>query len=95
MTPRPRGSRPAAGQDLPLAPAGVPDAWGRVVLLRPARTERTTTIGREKAATPLLAAGDEDAFVKALLASLGTFPAIPAHRFRSRYTTLRDGDYGA
>jgi len=40
----------------------------------PPGAERTTTIGREKAANPLLAAGDEDAFVKALLASLGTFP---------------------
>jgi hydroxyacylglutathione hydrolase len=40
----------------------------------PPGTERTTTIGRERAANPLLAAGDEDAFVKALLAGLGTFP---------------------
>ena len=40
----------------------------------PPGAERTTTIGREKATNPLLAAGDEDAFVKALLASLGTFP---------------------
>jgi hydroxyacylglutathione hydrolase len=40
----------------------------------PPGAERTTTIGRERAANPLLAAGDEDAFVKALLASLGTFP---------------------
>jgi hydroxyacylglutathione hydrolase len=40
----------------------------------PPGTERTTTIGREKAANPLLAAGGEDGFVKALLASLGTFP---------------------
>jgi hydroxyacylglutathione hydrolase len=40
----------------------------------PPGAERTTTIGREKAANPLLAAGDEAAFVKALLASLGTFP---------------------
>lgn len=36
--------------------------------------ERTTTIGREKATNPLLAVGDGDAFVKALLAGLGTFP---------------------
>jgi hydroxyacylglutathione hydrolase len=36
--------------------------------------QRTTTIARERAANPLLAAGDEDAFVKALLASLGSFP---------------------
>ena len=40
----------------------------------PPGAERTTTIGREKATNPLLAAGEEDAFVKALLASLGTFP---------------------
>ena len=40
----------------------------------PPGAERTTTIGREKATNPLLAAGDEDAFVKALLAGLGTFP---------------------
>jgi hydroxyacylglutathione hydrolase len=40
----------------------------------PTGAERTTTIGRERAANPLLAAGDEDAFVKTLLASLGTFP---------------------
>jgi rhodanese-related sulfurtransferase/glyoxylase-like metal-dependent hydrolase (beta-lactamase superfamily II) len=40
----------------------------------PPGAERTTSIGREKATNPLLAAPDEDAFVKALLASLGTFP---------------------
>ena len=39
----------------------------------PPGAERTTTIGRERATNLLLAAGDEDAFVKAL-ASLGTFP---------------------
>jgi hydroxyacylglutathione hydrolase len=40
----------------------------------PPGAERTTTIGRERATNPLLAAADEDAFVKALLAGLGTFP---------------------
>ncbi len=40
----------------------------------PPGAERTTTVGRERATNPLLAAGDEDAFVKTLLASLGTFP---------------------
>ena len=40
----------------------------------PAGAERTTTIGREKAANPLLAAPSEDAFVAALLAGLGTYP---------------------
>jgi glyoxylase-like metal-dependent hydrolase (beta-lactamase superfamily II)/rhodanese-related sulfurtransferase len=40
----------------------------------PAGGERTTTIGREKASNPLLAASDEDAFVKLLLDGLGTYP---------------------
>lgn len=40
----------------------------------PAGGERTTTIGREKQANPLLAAPDEDAFVAALLGGLGTYP---------------------
>jgi len=40
----------------------------------PAGGERTTTIGREKRANPLLAAPDEDAFVAALLGGLGTYP---------------------
>src|SRR5215472_6721341 len=40
----------------------------------PPGAERITTIGREKAANPLLAVADEDAFVKALTDSLGSFP---------------------
>ena len=40
----------------------------------PANGERTTTIGRERAANPLLAAPDEDAFVTRLLGGLGTYP---------------------
>ena len=40
----------------------------------PSGAERTTTIGRENATNPLLAAPDEDTFVAQLLASLGTFP---------------------
>lgn len=40
----------------------------------PAGGERTTTIGRERRANPLLAAPDEDAFVTQLLAGLGTYP---------------------
>ena len=40
----------------------------------PAGGERVTTIGREKAANPLLAAPDEDAFVDLLLGRLGTYP---------------------
>lgn len=40
----------------------------------PAGGDRTTTVGRERRANPLLAAPDEDAFVKELLAGLGTYP---------------------
>jgi hydroxyacylglutathione hydrolase len=40
----------------------------------PPGTQRTSTIGREKATNPLLRAEDEDAFVTALLGSLGSFP---------------------
>jgi hydroxyacylglutathione hydrolase len=40
----------------------------------PAADRRTTTIGAEKASNPLLAAPDEDAFVTALLGSLGSYP---------------------
>lgn len=36
--------------------------------------ERTTTIGRERAANPLLVAPDEDAFVAELFTSYGTYP---------------------
>lgn len=40
----------------------------------PAGGNRTTTIGAEKAANHLLAAPDEDSFVKLLLDGLGTYP---------------------
>jgi hydroxyacylglutathione hydrolase len=40
----------------------------------PAGAERTTTIGRERASNPLLAAPNEDAFVALLLGGLGTYP---------------------
>jgi hydroxyacylglutathione hydrolase len=40
----------------------------------PAGAERTTTIGREKRANPLLAAPGEDAFVAMLLGGLGSYP---------------------
>jgi hydroxyacylglutathione hydrolase len=40
----------------------------------PPGAERTSTIGAQKAANPLLAAPDEDTFVRQLLASLGTYP---------------------
>ena len=40
----------------------------------PGASERTTTIGRERATNPMLAAPDEDTFVKQLLAGFGTFP---------------------
>lgn len=40
----------------------------------PAGGERTTTIGRERRANPLLASPDEDAFVAQLLHGLGSYP---------------------
>jgi hydroxyacylglutathione hydrolase len=40
----------------------------------PGGGERTTTIGRERMANPLLAAPDEDTFVRRLTAGLGTYP---------------------
>lgn len=45
----------------------------------PPGSARTTTIGREFATNPLLAAPDEDAFVQQFLASLGTFPPYFLH----------------
>ncbi|MFF4691623.1 rhodanese-like domain-containing protein [Streptomyces sp. NPDC001307] len=41
----------------------------------PPGAERTTTIGTEKRANPLLAAPDENAFVSRLIASLGSYPS--------------------
>jgi rhodanese-related sulfurtransferase len=41
----------------------------------PPGAERTTTIGAQKQANPLLAAPDEDTFVRQLLGSLGSYPA--------------------
>jgi hydroxyacylglutathione hydrolase len=40
----------------------------------PGAAERTTTIGRERATNPMLAAPDEDNFVEQLLAGFGSFP---------------------
>ena len=40
----------------------------------PPGAERTTTIGRERESNPLVRAPNEDAFVRALLSSLGTYP---------------------
>ncbi|XVV06013.1 MBL fold metallo-hydrolase [Actinosynnema sp. CA-248983] len=40
----------------------------------PPGADRVSTIGREKAGNPLLHAADEDAFVAALLGSLGSYP---------------------
>jgi hydroxyacylglutathione hydrolase len=40
----------------------------------PGASERTTTIGRERASNPMLAIPDEDSFVERLLAGFGSFP---------------------
>jgi glyoxylase-like metal-dependent hydrolase (beta-lactamase superfamily II)/rhodanese-related sulfurtransferase len=41
----------------------------------PGTSERTTTIGREKATNPLLRAPDEDSFVRQLVGGLGSLPS--------------------
>ena len=45
----------------------------------PPGAERTSTIGRERAANPLLQRTDEDSFVSALIGSLGSYPAYFDH----------------
>jgi glyoxylase-like metal-dependent hydrolase (beta-lactamase superfamily II)/rhodanese-related sulfurtransferase len=60
---------------LPDATAIYPTHGAGSFCSAPPSAERTTTIGREKAANPLMAAPDEDAFAKMLLSSLGSFPA--------------------
>ncbi|HEV8628201.1 MAG TPA: rhodanese-like domain-containing protein [Acidimicrobiia bacterium] len=45
----------------------------------PATDRRWTTVGDERRHNPLLAAEDEDAFVKALLAGLGSYPRYFEH----------------
>lgn len=60
--------------DLPDDLAVYPTHGAGSFCAAPAGSERTTTIGREKAANPLLAAPDEDAFVKLLLGGLGSYP---------------------
>jgi hydroxyacylglutathione hydrolase len=59
----------------------------------PTGAEPTTTIGRERATNPLLAAPDEDAFVKLLLGGLGSYPR---YFLRLRETNRRGARvYGA
>ena len=41
----------------------------------PGSSERTTTIGHERATNPMLAAADEDTFVEQLVAGFGSFPS--------------------
>ena len=45
----------------------------------PAGDRRRTTIGDERRTNPLLATGDEDGFVKALLGGLGSYPTYFSH----------------
>jgi hydroxyacylglutathione hydrolase len=44
--------------------------------------ERTTTLGHERKTNPLLTTSDEDAFIRAFLASLGSYPTY-FHRLRA------------
>ena len=59
----------------------------------PPGAERTSTIGRERGGNPLLATADEDAFVSALLSSLGSYPRYFSHlpELNRRGPRLRSG----
>jgi hydroxyacylglutathione hydrolase len=59
---------------LPDATAVLPTHGAGSFCAAPPGTARTSTIGVEKATNPLLAAPDEDAFVRALIAGLGSYP---------------------
>ena len=59
----------------------------------PGASERTTTIGRERATNPMLAAPDEDTFVEQLVAGFGSFPTLlltPARGEPARPAPVRD-----
>lgn len=61
--------------ELPDAVAVWPTHGAGSFCSAPPGAERTTTIGAQKRANPLLAAPDEDTFVRELLGSLGSYPA--------------------
>jgi glyoxylase-like metal-dependent hydrolase (beta-lactamase superfamily II)/rhodanese-related sulfurtransferase len=60
---------------LPEATAVWPTHGAGSFCSAPPGAERTTTIGAQKQTNPLLAASDEDTFVRRLVASLGSYPA--------------------
>ncbi|WP_328690154.1 rhodanese-like domain-containing protein [Streptomyces phaeochromogenes] len=61
--------------ELPDATAVWPTHGAGSFCSAPPGAERTTTIAAQKRANPLLAAPDEDTFVRQLLGSLGSYPA--------------------
>ena len=61
--------------DLPDATAVWPTHGAGSFCAAPPGARRTSTIGAEKAGNALLAAPDEDAFVRLLLSGLGSYPA--------------------
>ncbi|WP_327433543.1 MBL fold metallo-hydrolase [Streptomyces sp. NBC_01236] len=61
--------------ELPDATAVWPTHGAGSFCSAPPGSERTTTIGAQKAANDLLAAPDEDIFVRRLLGALGSYPA--------------------
>jgi glyoxylase-like metal-dependent hydrolase (beta-lactamase superfamily II)/rhodanese-related sulfurtransferase len=61
--------------ELPDATAVWPTHGAGSFCSAPPGAERTTTISAQKGANPLLAAPDEDTFVRQLLDSLGSYPA--------------------
>jgi hydroxyacylglutathione hydrolase len=81
---------------LPDATAVWPTHGAGSFCAAPPGAARVTTIGAEKAANPLLAAPDEDAFARRLLASLGSYPAYFARlgEVNRRGPGLLAGDAG-
>lgn len=60
--------------DLPDDLAVYPTHGAGSFCTAPAGAERITTIGRERATNPMLAAPDEDTFVRSLIDNLGSYP---------------------
>ena len=61
--------------DLPASLAVYPTHGAGSFCSAPGASQRTSTIGHERATNPLFSIGDEDRFVERLVAGFGTFPS--------------------
>lgn len=73
-SPGPSSGRCDAWPSCPTATAMFPTHGAGSFCSAPPGADRTSTIGREKGTNALMRIDDEDAFVHALLSSLGTYP---------------------